>query len=82
MMMEVILREPGIGSGSWWRNRLWKTDHRLRRWLRGGRVIVGDALESAVVQLATLVSGESSALVFFAHFVFDRIGILNFGIRV
>lgn len=63
-----IMMVPGIGGGSWGRNRLRETDDRLRRWVLGRRVVVGDALERAVVHLAPLVAGEASALPVFAHF--------------
>ena len=69
---------------TWGRNWLRETDNRLRLWLRGRRVVVGDALERAIGELVLLVAGHSSALAFFAHFSFffpiksDR-NFLNFG---
>lgn len=44
----------------------------------GRRVVVGNALERAVVQLPLLVAGEASAIPVFAHFLI-RIGV-NFGL--
>lgn len=65
-----IMMVRRTGGGSWGRNRLGETDDRLRRWVLGRRIVVGDALERAVVQLAPLVAGEASALPVFAHFCF------------
>lgn len=57
-------------TGRW--DRLRKPDNRLRRWLRRRRVVVGDALEGAVVVLLALalplrVAGKASGLGVVAH---------------
>jgi hypothetical protein len=72
-----IMMVRGIGGGSWGRNRLGETDDRLRRWVLGRRVVVRDALERSVVQLALLIAGEPSALPVLAHFCFESEGILG-----
>lgn len=79
MMMLVMGRQGRASSRTGRRNRLRETDDRLRRWRRNRRVVVGNALEGAIVLLALvlalLVARESSGLRIVAHFRSD----LSFG---